>query len=153
MLTESQILEFLRNPESDRSERTVSVSNIDKFCEAICAFSNDMANTGQKGYLFIGANDDGSIAGLQATDRLLRNLAALRTDGSILPQPALTVYKTSFPAGDIIVLEVTPYPPSHPPSYPPSYGSCVCNFRGSNTRCFTTDYWDKRPETLSNYVP
>jgi ATP-dependent DNA helicase RecG len=113
MLTQTQILEYLSELESNAIERTASTRNYDKFCEAVCAFSNDIANTQDKGYLFIGANDDGTLAGLKATDELLINLAAIRTDGNILPQPALTVYKVSFPFGDIIVLEVVPsnFPP------------------------------------------
>jgi len=39
---------------------------------------------------------------------LLRNLAGLRSDGNILPQPALMVEKFSFPDGDIAVVEVKP---------------------------------------------
>lgn len=42
------------------------------------------------------------------TDELLRNLAGLRSDGNILPQPALMVEKFSFPDGDIAVVEVKP---------------------------------------------
>jgi hypothetical protein len=35
--------------EFERIERTVSLRDTDKYCEAICAFSNDMAGTGQPG--------------------------------------------------------------------------------------------------------
>ncbi len=113
MLTAQQILHYLSDIESDRIERTISVSNTDKFCEAICAFSNDMRNSGSAAYLFIGAKDDGTLSGLQATDELLRTLAGIRSEGNILPQPALSVYKQSFTDGDIIVLEVQPsnFPP------------------------------------------
>ena len=44
MLTDVQLKQFLSDMESDRIERTVSVTNTDKFCEAICAFANDMPN-------------------------------------------------------------------------------------------------------------
>lgn len=113
MLTNNEILQYLSDIESDSIERTVSVTNTDKFCEAICAFSNDISGSRCTGYLFIGANDDGSLSGLRASDELLRSLAGIRSDGNILPQPALTVYKTSFDAGDVVVLEVQPsvFPP------------------------------------------
>jgi ATP-dependent DNA helicase RecG len=113
VLTESQILEYLSDIESERIERTISVSNTDKFGEAICAFSNDINNCKSAGYLFIGANDNGSFSGLKASDELLRNLAGMRSDGNILPQPALTVYKHSFADGDLVVVEVRPssFPP------------------------------------------
>ena len=101
MLTPNQILEYLSDLESDKLERTVSVTNTDKFCEAICAFSNDIGNSKSNSYLFIGAKNDGTLSGLKATDDLMINLASLRTDGNILPQPVLTVYKVSFPGGDI----------------------------------------------------
>lgn len=113
MLSPEQITGYLQDIESDRIERTTSVNDTDKFCEAICAFSNDIGNTGKTGYLFIGARNNGSLSGLKATDKLLTDLAGTRSDGNILPQPALTVYKTSFTEGDIVVLEVQPsnFPP------------------------------------------
>ena len=73
MLTPNQILEYLSGIESDKVERTISVSNTDKFCEAICAFSNDIGNSKSAGCLFIGAKDDGTLSGLKATDELRRN--------------------------------------------------------------------------------
>ena len=44
-----------------RIERTVSIGDMDKFQEAICAFSNDMSNSRQNGYLIIGAKDNGEL--------------------------------------------------------------------------------------------
>ena len=113
MLLQEQVLALLSDLESEKVERTISTSNTDKFCEVICAFSNDIGNSRSNGYLFIGAKDDGNPSGLRATDELMLNLAAIRTDGNILPQPALTVYKHSFSQGDIIVVEVSPsnFPP------------------------------------------
>ena len=70
--------------------------------------TNDLPNKRLPGYLIIGAYDDGSLNGLKVTDELLRNLAGLRSDGNITPQPALMVEKLSFPDGDIAVVEVKP---------------------------------------------
>jgi ATP-dependent DNA helicase RecG len=55
----------------------------------------------------------GALSGLKATDRILKNISAIRSDGNILPQPAMTVHKYSFDKGDVIVVEVTPahFPP------------------------------------------
>jgi ATP-dependent DNA helicase RecG len=39
--------------ESELIERTISINNTDKFAQAICAFSNDLPNHKQKGYLLI----------------------------------------------------------------------------------------------------
>lgn len=40
MIAKEDILELRRFTESYRVERTVSKGNMDKFCEAICAFAN-----------------------------------------------------------------------------------------------------------------
>lgn len=108
MLTESRLLELLADLETDRVERTESVSNTDKFCEAVCAFANDLPGHRQPGYLMIGVKDNGSLSGLSVSDELLRNLGGIRSDGHVLPQPALTVTKYLLPAGEIAVVEVQP---------------------------------------------
>ncbi len=41
MLTHEQLQSMLADLESDRIERTISTSNMDKFGQAICAFAND----------------------------------------------------------------------------------------------------------------
>jgi ATP-dependent DNA helicase RecG len=94
--------------ESDRIERTISISNTDKFGEAICAFANDLANNKTVGYLLIGVDDSGNPSGAKIDDKLLLNLSAIRTDGNILPQPVMNVKKYSFNGKDIAVVEVTP---------------------------------------------
>jgi ATP-dependent DNA helicase RecG len=99
---------LLRDIESARVERTVSVNNIDKFCQAVCAFANDFDRTGQPGYLIVGADDAGQPAGLTITDEILRNLAGIRSDGNIQPLPALTVNRFRLPGGDIAVVETLP---------------------------------------------
>jgi len=109
MLTNDEIRVFLEDIEADNVERTVSTSKTDKFCQAICAFANDMPGHGTPGYLFIGADDKtGKIAGIEITDQLLQNLASHRDSGQIVPLPSLTVQKRSFPEGDIAVVEVQP---------------------------------------------
>lgn len=57
MITKEEIQALLRDIESDRVERTVSTTNIDKFGEAICSFSNDLPDNQKPGYLIIGADD------------------------------------------------------------------------------------------------
>ena len=80
MLTKDELLELIQDIESSRAERTVSVNDTDKFCEAVCAFANDMPDSKQNGYLLVGVHDDGRLSGLKATDSLLKNLAAIRSD-------------------------------------------------------------------------
>lgn len=108
MLTTEQLQSLLSDLESDRIERTTSTNNTDKFAQAVCAFANDLPNHRQPGYLLIGVDDLGAVAGIDITDRLLQNLGALRSDGNIQPLPALTVSKHTLPGGEIAVVEVQP---------------------------------------------
>jgi ATP-dependent DNA helicase RecG len=108
MLSEAQLLALLSDMESDRVERTTSETNTDKFSQAVCAFANDLPNNRKSGYLLVGVNDDGSLSGLQASDRLLQNLGAIRADGNVLPSPAMNVQKFSLNGGDVAVVEVLP---------------------------------------------
>jgi len=108
MISQEDIRNLLYEPESFRIEKTVSVTDSDKFCQAICAFANDMPDSRKRGYLLIGVKDDGSLSGLQATDSILKEISGLRTDGNILPQPNMTVQTAHFDDGDVIVVEVTP---------------------------------------------
>ncbi len=113
MLTEEQLKALMADIESDTAERTESVNNTDKFGQAICAFANDLPNHRRPGYLLVGVKDDGSLAGIKVTDDLLKNLAGIRSDGNILPQPMMNVAKFSLPGGDVAVVEV------HPSDLPP----------------------------------
>lgn len=108
MLTLDHLQELLSNLESDRVERTTSIDKTDKLAQAVCAFANDYPNHRKPGYLIIGADDRGTPAGLTVTDQLLQTLAALRSDGNILPLPALTVERFEFDAGQMAVVEVQP---------------------------------------------
>lgn len=108
MLTPEFVQELLTDLESDRVERTVSTTNTDKFAQAICAFGNDYPGHRLPGYLILGAEDDGTLGGQPVTDELLRNLAAIRSDGNVLPPPAITVEKVVLPAGEVAVVTVQP---------------------------------------------
>lgn len=108
MLTEAQLTELLSDLESDRVERTISVSDTDKFCQAICAFANDLPNHRQPGYLLVGVKDNGNLSGLSVTDQLMQNLGAIRSDGNVLPQPVMSVARFKLQGGDVAVVEVQP---------------------------------------------
>ena len=107
-MNQEEIKELLRSTETYRVEKTISTGNMDKFCEAICAFSNDLPNSRKKGYLIIGANDDGSLSGLNVDDALLKKIAGIRSDGNILPLPVMSVERMELPEGDLLIAEVTP---------------------------------------------
>ena len=101
--------------ESDLVERKGSWSGdvAEKTCKNICAFANDLAGRNSPGVIFIGANDDGTCAGLSITDVLLKNIANLRDDGRILPRPSMDVQKRVLSGCSVAVVIVQPA--QHPP--------------------------------------
>lgn len=113
MITKDKIKHILSDMESYHIERTASTDNMDKFCQVICAFSNDLSGSGKNGYLIMGAHDDGKLSSLKVDDKLLLQISNIRTDGNILPQPVMTVEKFTFEESDVLVAEVQPseFPP------------------------------------------
>ena len=103
MITKEKVLELLHSTETYRVERTTSTGDMDKFQEAICAFSNDLPNSRNKGYLILGAYDNGTLSGLKVDDALLKKIAAIRSDGNILPLPVMSVERFEFDDGDLLV--------------------------------------------------
>ena len=108
MVTKDEVLELLRSTETYRIERTISTGDMDKFQEAICAFSNDLPNSREKGYLILGAHDNGVLSGLRVDDALMKKIAGIRSDGNILPLPMMSVERFEFVEGDLLVVEVSP---------------------------------------------
>lgn len=110
MTTEAQLAEIIAAGESDRVEFKESLSGNAKegIRQAICAFANDLPRSGKAGTVVVGVRDDGSLAGLEVTDRMLIQLAEMKTDGNILPPPSLTVRKQALPGGDVAVVAVEP---------------------------------------------
>src|SRR3954463_9803406 len=115
-MTDEEIAALLGRPESDRLERKAALSGErvkNEGGQAICAFSNDLPNHRQPGLVVIGLRDDGSGAGTQIDDALLRTLAGMKDDGSILPFPSLVVQKRTLDGCDVAIVLV------HPSSAPP----------------------------------
>ncbi len=112
-LDKDKVFSMLTDLESEQIERIISITDTKKYCQAICAFSNDLFNTGKNGYIFIGAHDNGTLSGLKVNDKILQLLGILRSDGLILPLPIMSIKSFSFSDGDIIVIEtqVSPFPP------------------------------------------
>jgi len=108
MLSDGELEALLADIEADGAERKESIADRGKIRQAICAFANDLPDHRRPGVLFIGARDDGSFAGLPIDDQLLRTLADMRSDGNILPFPAMTVQKRVFHGGELAVIEVEP---------------------------------------------
>ena len=104
----TDISSLLADIESFRVERTESLADADKFCKAICAFSNDMPASGLPGYLFVGVDKKGNPTGAKIDQRLLESLASHRDNGNLLPIPNMHVFKSTFAGVDIAVVEVMP---------------------------------------------
>lgn len=71
MISKEEVRELLKSTETYRIERTTSTGDMDKFQEAICAFSNDLPNSKKNGYLILGAYDNGTLSGLKVDDDFL----------------------------------------------------------------------------------
>ncbi len=109
MISSAELEKLLPKLEQDRIEKTISVNDSKKFGEAICSFANDLSNKKLPGYLIIGANDDGTKAGMKITEQNLQTLLNFRTDGRIVPPPSMTVEKYIYPDGELAVVEVQPH--------------------------------------------
>lgn len=108
ILSEEQLTELLADLEADNVERTQSTKDTGKFCEAVCAFANDLPNRQRPGYLLIGVDDRGKLTGLKVTDELMKNLGGIRADGNVLPTPSMSLDKFTYPEGEVAVVEVLP---------------------------------------------
>ncbi|HMV47322.1 MAG TPA: ATP-binding protein [Blastocatellia bacterium] len=107
-MTDHDLENLLAEMESDRVERKAAASDRDKIRQAICAFANDLPNHKLPGVIFVGVNDNGSCSNLPITDELLRTLADMRSDGNILPFPAMTVQKRLLAGCEIAAVIVEP---------------------------------------------
>ena len=108
--TDAELESLLDDLESDLAERKESLRGdvSTKARQAICAFANDLPNHNLPGILFIGAKDDGTPSILTITDEMLLTLADMKTDGNIMPMPAMTVEKRRLKGADMAVVTVLP---------------------------------------------
>ena len=109
-LNDERLIELLNGGESERVELKESLGGgvSESAREAICAFSNDLPGYDEPGALFVGVRDDGSPTGMAVSDQTLRRLADMKTDGSILPPPSMTVRKISFRGAEVAAVIVQP---------------------------------------------
>ena len=136
-MTEEDLRALIANHEADRVEFTTSAKDTEKLSEAVCAFANDLPNTGKAGVLLVGVDDRGRFAGLTVTDKLLRDLGGLRDDGNIQPLPAITVEKVVMAEGELAVVTVQPSP------LPPvRYRGRVC-IRNGPRRGYATEHEER----------
>lgn len=108
----AELQKLISPGETFRVQSTRSTTNVDKFREAICSFSNDLPNSGLPGYLVIGYDEADPHFRLPITDQLQQDFAGYRSDGQIMPQPNLNVQVHPHPMGgegQVIVVEVFPH--------------------------------------------
>lgn len=112
-MTAQEVQSLIKDMESDRVERTISFRE-DKMGPAICAFANDLPDSGQPGHLLLGVNDDGSLGGLTIGDEELQKIGNIRQNGNVLPPPNVSVSEVfHLEGGDVVVVTV------HPATFPP----------------------------------
>lgn len=113
-LTDTQLEALIAAGEAERCEFKRQLKNAkDDVCHDICAFSNDLAGSGQPGYVLIGVENDGSPSNLRVTDELVQEVSQIRLDGNIVPWPTMSVEVRRVGVSDVVVIEVNPhrYPP------------------------------------------
>lgn len=112
-LSEEKLRQLITDLESENVERTRAFDKMDKMGQAICAFANDLADRGEPGYLILGVENDGKISGKRINDQQLTSLGGWKTEGNLLPPPAMALEQFHFPEGDVAAITVFPsaYPP------------------------------------------
>jgi len=108
MLSDNELRDLLSTGEADHVEKTISVTDTEKFGEAICSFANDLADRRAPGVLFIGVRDNGDCANIAVSEQLLQTLMGFRTDGTILPPPTIHVRRHSLDGCQMAIVEVQP---------------------------------------------
>lgn len=106
--SEAELAGLLNSQESHLVERKRSAGDRSGIRRNICAFANDLPGTGRPGVVFVGVEDDGRCSGIEVDDGLLRTLAAMRSDGNIVPLPSMTVDKTTVDGCTLAVIQVEP---------------------------------------------
>lgn len=108
MLAVERLEQLMEDLESARVERKEALTDPERAYQAVCAFANDLPASGLPGYLFVGVDDRGRPTRLNITDRLLQQLADMRSNGNILPPPRLNVEKVELRGVPVAVVEVFP---------------------------------------------
>ncbi len=108
MLTDQELIDLWNNGESEFVEFKPSASDKADIYHDICAFSNDVNGSGRTGAIFIGLNDDGTVTGINITDRLIRELALIRMQPHVQPMPDMAVNKHVLNGAELAVIQVRP---------------------------------------------
>lgn len=113
-MSDAELKAIIADGEGERCEFKASLKNHkDDILKDICAFSNDLSDSGQPGRVFVGLHPDGSCAGLTVDEALLDEIAQMRLTHKIVPFPSLSVEARTVNSCRVAVIEVHPHP--HPP--------------------------------------
>ena len=109
-LNDEELVRLIEGAESTRVEfkETLGGNAPDRLREAICAFANDLPGSGRPGIAVVGLRDDGTPAGIAVTDEMLLALTHMRSDGNIVPPPAILSEKRLYRNHEIAVVTVLP---------------------------------------------
>ena len=106
--TDAELMQLSQEFESDTVERKRSWAGRVDIRKDVCAFANDLPGNQMPGVIFVGVEDDGSCAGIDVDDKLLRNLADMKSDGAILPLPSINVQRMAIDDCEVAVVVVQP---------------------------------------------
>lgn len=106
-MNDAELVQLITGPETDRMERKEALT-ADRIRQAICAFANDLPNSGLPGVVAVGLDNGGSPVGLKFDDQLLLTLAHMRDDGKIVPFPDLEVRAVEVQGSRVAVAIVQP---------------------------------------------
>ena len=106
----AKLEKLLDELESDLAERKESWSSSasTEICKAICAFSNDLPNHREPGYVFVGVKDNGQPVGIKDGEKALLDLSGVRAAGNILPMPVMNVELVTLKGTQVLAAEVWP---------------------------------------------
>lgn len=108
LYADQELAALLQDQESQLVERKRSGADRSGIRKNICAFANDLPGAGRPGVIFVGVENNGSCAGIQVDDELLRTVAQMRSDGNILPLPSMTVEKKMINGCELVGIQVEP---------------------------------------------
>ena len=106
--SDRELESLFEDGESHLVERKRNARDSTAIHKNICAFANDIQATGKPGVIVVGIEDDGTCSDINVDDELLRNLAQMRTDGSILPLPFMSVERRTILGCETAVVQVAP---------------------------------------------
>ena len=115
-LSDEDLEKLLLDGENFRVERKESLKKKKKnaIAEAICAYANDLAGTGEAGVVFVGVKDkEIAASGFIPDENALQTLVGMKTDGRITPPPSLLVEERTVSGLRLAV--VTTLPSISPP--------------------------------------